>query len=84
MELISLSEVRIIWRGFWMRLPVRFDFFAFLLSSFFRSTLLMSFMIARLTYVGNCIKIIADHSHFVQGVAWDPLNEFIATQSSDR
>ncbi|KAL7418057.1 WD40-repeat-containing domain protein [Mrakia frigida] len=33
---------------------------------------------------GTCIKAIADHSHYVQGVAWDPLNEFIATQSSDR
>ena len=27
---------------------------------------------------------IAEHSHYVQGVAWDPLNEYIATQSSDR
>ncbi|KAL6633125.1 WD40 repeat-like protein [Neocallimastix sp. 'constans'] len=27
---------------------------------------------------------ISDHSHFVQGVAWDPLGEYIATQSSDR
>jgi len=27
---------------------------------------------------------ICDHSHFVQGVAWDPLGEYIATQSSDR
>ncbi|KAJ7085403.1 hypothetical protein B0H15DRAFT_374722 [Mycena belliarum] len=24
------------------------------------------------------------HSHYVQGVAWDPLNEYIAAQSSDR
>ena len=30
------------------------------------------------------IRQIAEHSHYVQGVAWDPLNEFIATQSSDR
>jgi chromatin assembly factor 1 subunit B len=30
------------------------------------------------------LKIVKDHSHFVQGVAWDPLNEFLATQSSDR
>lgn len=35
-------------------------------------------------HTGTLIKIIADHSHYVQGVAWDPLNEFIATQSSDR
>lgn len=27
---------------------------------------------------------IAEHTHYVQGVAWDPMNEFIATQSSDR
>ncbi|RPD60680.1 hypothetical protein L227DRAFT_653342 [Lentinus tigrinus ALCF2SS1-6] len=27
---------------------------------------------------------IAEHNHYVQGVAWDPLNEYIATQSSDR
>ncbi|KAJ7135171.1 hypothetical protein C8R46DRAFT_1326040 [Mycena filopes] len=27
---------------------------------------------------------LAEHTHFVQGVAWDPLNEYIATQSSDR
>lgn len=26
----------------------------------------------------------AEHTHYVQGVAWDPLNEYIATQSSDR
>src|SRR6185437_7741795 len=30
------------------------------------------------------IRQIAEHSHYVQGVAWDPLNEFVATQSSDR
>jgi chromatin assembly factor 1 subunit B len=30
------------------------------------------------------VRQIAEHSHYVQGVAWDPLNEFIATQSSDR
>src|ERR1700753_2612097 len=30
------------------------------------------------------VRQIAEHSHFVQGVAWDPLNEFVATQSSDR
>lgn len=33
---------------------------------------------------GACIKAIAEHTHYVQGVAWDPLNEFVATQSSDR
>ncbi|KAK3935919.1 WD40-repeat-containing domain protein [Diplogelasinospora grovesii] len=33
---------------------------------------------------GTLVRQIAEHSHYVQGVAWDPLNEFIATQSSDR
>lgn len=33
---------------------------------------------------GSCVHQIQDHSHYVQGVAWDPLNEYIATQSSDR
>jgi hypothetical protein len=31
-----------------------------------------------------CVREIAEHSHYVQGVAWDPMNEYIATQSSDR
>ena len=30
------------------------------------------------------IRQIAEHNHYVQGVAWDPLNEYVATQSSDR
>lgn len=33
---------------------------------------------------GSLVRQIAEHSHYVQGVTWDPLNEFIATQSSDR
>lgn len=33
---------------------------------------------------GQCIKQFAEHHHYVQGVAWDPLNEYIASQSSDR
>ena len=41
--------------------------------------------IIRLTLnLGSCVRQIAEHSHYVQGVAWDPLNEYIATQSSDR
>ncbi|TPX49938.1 hypothetical protein SeMB42_g01474 [Synchytrium endobioticum] len=36
------------------------------------------------THDGKCIHTIETHSHFVQGVAWDPLHQFIATQSSDR
>lgn len=40
----------------------------------------------RFAYVipGQMVRQIAEHSHYVQGVAWDPLNEFVATQSSDR
>ena len=37
-----------------------------------------------LTCSGNVVRQIAEHNHYVQGVAWDPLNEYIATQSSDR
>ncbi|KAI7523905.1 WD40 repeat-like protein, partial [Hortaea werneckii] len=33
---------------------------------------------------GTCVRQIAEHNHYVQGVAWDPLNEYVATQSSDR
>ncbi|VDL92810.1 unnamed protein product [Schistocephalus solidus] len=28
--------------------------------------------------------ILRDHKHYVQGVAWDPLGDFVATMSSDR
>jgi len=34
--------------------------------------------------LGACVREIAEHNHYVQGVAWDPMNEYIATQSSDR
>lgn len=34
--------------------------------------------------LGQMVRQIAEHNHYVQGVAWDPLNEYIATQSSDR
>lgn len=37
-----------------------------------------------INYIGQLIRQIAEHQHYVQGVAWDPLNEYIATQSSDR
>lgn len=30
------------------------------------------------------IQILKDHSGYVQGVSWDPLNQYLATQSSDR
>lgn len=47
---------------------------------------LPSSCLAWLTHIpiGALIRQIAEHSHYVQGVAWDPLNEYIATQSSDR
>lgn len=32
----------------------------------------------------RCISILRDHVHFVQGVAWDPLNRFLVTCSCDR
>lgn len=37
-----------------------------------------------LTGLGTVVRQIAEHNHYVQGVTWDPLNEYIATQSSDR
>jgi len=37
-----------------------------------------------LTLAGTCVRQIAEHNNYVQGVAWDPLNEYLATQSSDR
>lgn len=30
------------------------------------------------------LREISEHNHYIQGVAWDPLAEYIATQSSDR
>lgn len=33
---------------------------------------------------GSTIHVFTDHTHYVQGVAWDPLGEYVATQSSDR
>ncbi|KAH7100946.1 WD40 repeat-like protein [Auriculariales sp. MPI-PUGE-AT-0066] len=33
---------------------------------------------------GHPVKDLLEHSHRVQGVAWDPMNEFFATQSADR
>lgn len=34
--------------------------------------------------VEKCIRILRDHQHFVQGVAWDPLGKFLVTESCDR
>lgn len=33
---------------------------------------------------GKVVQILNDHQHFVQGVAWDPAGEFLASISSDR
>ncbi|CAO1628321.1 unnamed protein product [Sympodiomycopsis kandeliae] len=33
---------------------------------------------------GTVLKEFSDHTHYVQGVAWDPLDGYLATQSSDR
>jgi WD40 repeat protein len=30
------------------------------------------------------LYVLADHSRFVQGIAWDPLSQFLASQSNDR
>lgn len=34
--------------------------------------------------VEKCVKILRDHQHFVQGVAWDPLGRYLVTESCDR
>lgn len=34
--------------------------------------------------LGRYKTILGDHKGFVQGVAWDPLDKYIATLSSDR
>ena len=50
-----------------------------------RANLYLSYHVnSTLLAVGKCVHEIAEHNHYVQGVAWDPLNEYIATQSSDR
>lgn len=33
---------------------------------------------------GQKLAELADHSHYIQGVSWDPHNEYLATQSADR
>lgn len=35
-------------------------------------------------FLGRYIAMLDDHKGFVQGVAWDPLNKYTATLSSDR
>ena len=33
--------------------------------------------------VDRCIKVLRDHTHFIQGVAWDPLGKYLVTESAD-
>ena len=33
---------------------------------------------------GSVLSVARDHSHFIQGVSWDPLNKYVVTQSSDQ
>lgn len=33
---------------------------------------------------GKSLAILSDHKSFVQGVAWDPKNQYLATLSTDR
>ena len=35
-------------------------------------------------FAGSLVAELADHKDWVQGVTWDPLNRFLATQSKDR
>lgn len=35
-------------------------------------------------FSGKSLSILSDHKGFVQGVAWDPLGQYIATLCSDR
>ena len=44
----------------------------------------ISRLFSNVSTLAKCLHVIADHHHYVQGVAWDPLGEFVATQSSDR
>ena len=36
------------------------------------------------TRKGAVVREISDHQHYVQGLAWDPLGQMLATESSDR
>ncbi|KAI8807872.1 WD repeat protein Cac2 [Cladochytrium replicatum] len=33
---------------------------------------------------GRSAQVLKDHDHYVQGVAWDPRNQFVLSQSADR
>lgn len=49
-------------------------------------SLLTFFVILNIQFIssGKSVNIFSEHKGFVQGVAWDPKNQFIATLSSDR
>lgn len=32
----------------------------------------------------RCVRVVKDHTHFVSGIAWDPLGSYFASCSSDR
>jgi hypothetical protein len=77
MESISLLEVPIIW--------LRCSRWPMVSTAWFRIRSAQHTLgLKRIRAIGSCVHQIQDHSHFVQGVAWDPLNEYLATQSSDR
>ena len=42
------------------------------------------FLFFMFCFLGKVVKTLKDHDHFVQGVAWDPLDACLASQSSDR
>lgn len=33
---------------------------------------------------GKCVQSLTDHKHYIQGVAWDPKDELLVSQSSDQ
>ena len=35
-------------------------------------------------WTGTLVTTLTEHSHYVQGVCWDPMGEYVATQSADR
>ena len=37
-----------------------------------------------LVFQGQKLVILKDHKHYIQGVCWDPLGQFVVTNSSDR
>jgi len=37
-----------------------------------------------MNYLGRPLQRLTGHKQFVQGVAWDPLDQFVVSQSDDR